>query len=932
MNLSFIRPIKWVGILVFLFLQVPSKAQCPRIYDLLVNGNPDFSACGGNYTIPLSVRGIQLPSGGEIKWLYSEDPNFDPAAGQGTLAGISNLPVIQSQPTTGQCASECPDLLMLFINSCNGSGLEPDNEFFVLNSGAGFFASDLQMDFDAANTSSGLQVDNDINIGSNPCLIKQPDAALINQLRAGTCSNVNLFPAGPGDVIPADAIVVFFTSSLVTIDYDFSTFCSSGRDVYIMQSGCRRTLGAFTNSNNCSGGQSIRTQTLSIKNCPCREDLNYDRCGLVNLDGEYVRDIGVAIPSVANGGVTRNNTNPCGSPDWSNFSKPDTLIKFNFQMPVSGSLCGKTLYFKAQVTPADPSCTATISNVASLTITGCPGSNVNSFSDEVCSGEPLNISLNNAPGITYTWTVQAGPGISGVAGGTTQSGNISQTPVSTSGTVQTITYFISASGSTCANGQDTVTITVQPGSVANITGATSFCTGQSTTLSVSALPSSQVLWSTGSSANSITVSNSGTFSVAISNGNCISRDTVTVTESAQLNPVITESGSFCENGFVTLTAEAGYDAYSWSTGATTASINVTTAGQYSVTVTKSGCTGTSSYDVAQQSALDLSVITTPPTCQGQSDAAAELVITYNGSFTVAWNNGAISQQLTNVLPGNYSYTISYGNNCTTTGNVTIPDVPALAADIAAQDVGCLDNELGNIEVLSVSNGNAPFQYALNGGAPGSATLFNDLPPGDYTVTITDRNGCKLDTVINIDQATLVSVNLPDTLFMTINVPIVLSPSLSGTGNGTSYIWTPADGLSCTTCPQPSANPSSDIIYQLEVINGSGCSDIDSVQIIVQPPKFIYVPEAFTPNGDGLNDKAGVLTSLEGVQVEIFQIFNRWGQKVFEASGFLAGNSQIGWNGSFDGEPAPTDGYLYFVRATFADGSPVTLKGVILLLR
>lgn len=913
-------------------MQVPSKAQCPRIYDLLINGNPNFSACGGNYTIPLSVRGIQLPSGGEIKWLYSEDPNFNPAAGQGTLAGISNLPVIQSQPTTGQCSSECPDLLMLFVNSCNGAGLEPDNEFFVLNSGSGFFASDLQMDLDAANTSSGLQDDNDINIGSNPCLIKQPDAALINQLRTGTCSNVNLFPAGPGDVIPADAIVVFFTSSQVTIDYDFSTFCSSGRDVYIMQSGCRRTLGAFTNSNNCSGGQNIRTQTLSIKNCPCREELNYDRCGLVNLDGEYVRDIGVAIPSVANGGITRNNTNPCGSPDWSNFAKPDTLIKFDFQMPVSGPLCGKTIYFKAQVTPADPGCTATISNVASLTITGCPGSNVNSFTAEVCSGQPLNISLNNAPGITYTWTVQAGPGITGVAAGTTQSGSISQTPVSSSSTAQDVTYFISASGGTCSNGQDTVTITVQPGSVANITGATSICTGQSTTLSVNPLPSSQVLWSTGSSANSITVNSSGTFSVAISNGNCISRDTVTVTQSAQLNPVITESGSLCGSGSVTLTAETGYDTYSWNTGASTPSINVTTAGQYSVTVTKSGCSGSASYDVAQQSSLDLSVITTPPTCQGQANAAAELVITYNGPFTVSWSTGATGQLLTDVLPGNYSYNIQYGNNCSISGNVSIPDKSALKADIAVQDVGCLVNEPGSINIRNVLNGTLPFQYALNGGAPGSDSLFDNLQTGDYTITITDRNGCQLDTIVNIRQATLVTVNLPDTIFMTINVPIILTPVISGTDNGATYTWTPSDGLSCNSCADPLANPDSDIIYQLEVINGSGCSDIDSVLVIVQPPKFIYVPEAFTPNGDGLNDKAGVLTSLDGVQVEIFQIFNRWGQKVFEASGFQAGNNQIGWNGSFDGEPAPTDGYLYYVRATFADGAPVTLKGVILLLR
>src|SRR5690606_9305877 len=112
--------------------------------------------------------------------------------------------------TQERCPQVCPDLLMIMMNSCDSDGIgvgnEHDNEFFIFTSGSGFFASDLQFKINEGSNDNG-NGNSSINIGSNACQIKRPSNELMARLRTGACSSVNLFPAGPGDFIPPDALV-----------------------------------------------------------------------------------------------------------------------------------------------------------------------------------------------------------------------------------------------------------------------------------------------------------------------------------------------------------------------------------------------------------------------------------------------------------------------------------------------------------------------------------------------------------------------------------------------------------------------------------------------------------------------------------------------------------------------------------------------------
>ena len=134
------------------------------------------------------------------------------------------------------------------------------------------------------------------------------------------------------------------------------------------------------------------------------------------------------------------------------------------------------------------------------------------------------------------------------------------------------------------------------------------------------------------------------------------------------------------------------------------------------------------------------------------------------------------------------------------------------------------------------------------------------------------------------------------------------------GPGYSYVWTPELGLSCADCFDPIAQPLDTTSYIFEIINPFGCFPFkDTVQVDVLVDFSLELPQAFTPNGDGLNDT--IFVRGWGLKELLqFQIFNRWGEMVYESS-----DLNEGWDGTFKGEPQPNETYVYFVRVlTFGD--------------
>jgi gliding motility-associated-like protein len=162
----------------------------------------------------------------------------------------------------------------------------------------------------------------------------------------------------------------------------------------------------------------------------------------------------------------------------------------------------------------------------------------------------------------------------------------------------------------------------------------------------------------------------------------------------------------------------------------------------------------------------------------------------------------------------------------------------------------------------------------------------------------------------------------------------LHPLTSNVLNGpiTQWLWTPSTGLSCNDCALPIANIKKDISYQVLATTAYGCSATDTINIKTFCEKAqVFIPNAFTPNGDGHNDILMVRAS--GIaMVKSFRIFNRWGEVVFEKANCVPNDPQYGWDGRVKGVVGGPDVFVYTAEVICENGSTYTYKGNVTILK
>ncbi|MEM7104230.1 MAG: PKD domain-containing protein [Bacteroidota bacterium] len=159
--------------------------------------------------------------------------------------------------------------------------------------------------------------------------------------------------------------------------------------------------------------------------------------------------------------------------------------------------------------------------------------------------------------------------------------------------------------------------------------------------------------------------------------------------------------------------------------------------------------------------------------------------------------------------------------------------------------------------------------------------------------------------------------------------VEVSASVDGQGSY-SYSWSPEDFLNCTNCANAIATPDSAMVYTVMVTDENGCSKTAQQVLRLKlncTENLIAVPNAFTPNNDGLNDVLYVRGSTIA-SITVFRIFDRWGNLMFESN-----NISTGWDGTFEGEKVNPGVYVYYVEAPCAlDGSPILKKGNVTVIR
>ncbi len=212
-------------------------------------------------------------------------------------------------------------------------------------------------------------------------------------------------------------------------------------------------------------------------------------------------------------------------------------------------------------------------------------------------------------------------------------------------------------------------------------------------------------------------------------------------------------------------------------------------------------------------------------------------------------------------------------------------------------------------------------------APLASPLVNTV----YTVVGHDKYQCFTDTArVNVEVKALPSVKTLEDMELPTGSEISLLTAYSNDVVG--WKWSPADYLSCTACPHPVSTPRSDISYVVTVSNRFNCISSDTVSIkLVCAKGLVYIPNAFTPNHDRLNDVFYV--KGRGIRsIKSMRVFNRWGQVVFETAGVEINDISKGWDGTYKGRDAESATYVYYIELICDTGEVFARKGTITLIR
>lgn len=312
-------------------------------------------------------------------------------------------------------------------------------------------------------------------------------------------------------------------------------------------------------------------------------------------------------------------------------------------------------------------------------------------------------------------------------------------------------------------------------------------------------------------------------------------------------------------------------------------------------------------------------------CYGAHSGSISLDITGGAPpYSFDWSSGATSQNLTNVPEGTYVIDITDSHGCFTSDTFLITEPTELINSTVIVPVDCSGATEGSIRV-SASGGVDPYNYswpALNE----NSQSISGIPAGNYTISITDGNGCKLTEVITLGTSGSLTVEAtPDVLSVNIGTEIPFTVT-----GATTYNWSPNQYLSCTDCESPICTPTSSMTYFVVGSDPNGCSGTDTVVIeVFVDCHNLSLPNVFSPNNSGpeVNNTFGLLGTLPCLETYQLLIFNRWGEQVFETQ-----TTELQWDGTFKGKAQNSGVYFYRLDMKLVNGEAISKSGNLTLVR
>lgn len=358
------------------------------------------------------------------------------------------------------------------------------------------------------------------------------------------------------------------------------------------------------------------------------------------------------------------------------------------------------------------------------------------------------------------------------------------------------------------------------------------------------------------------------------------------------------------------------------------------AGVYPITVQdERGCTVSQNVEILQTEAgPSITALNVTKASCTNNDGRISITVGGNGeALQYSLNGGDLQMGNTfaGLASGAYTISVLDENGCRTATTVEVLQAdngPKIGA-ATSEPAGCLgDNGSISVEANGV---NGDLLYSIDGLNFQAKGEFSNLPSGSYNVTVRDGRGCTISRSIEVEEA----VDLPVIETITITHSGcreddgLVEVQVRGGAGALSYSL---DGFNFQ--PESTFVNLGAGMYTFFVQDELGCT-VESTFSLLKGRCPVYVPNAFSPNNDGVNDRFQIFSNDESVAlIQSYLIFDRWGELIYESRDFFPTDVSLFWDGAFRGRPVSVGVYTYLIEVEYEDGVIELLKGDVLLLR
>lgn len=305
----------------------------------------------------------------------------------------------------------------------------------------------------------------------------------------------------------------------------------------------------------------------------------------------------------------------------------------------------------------------------------------------------------------------------------------------------------------------------------------------------------------------------------------------------------------------------------------------------------------------------------------QRDSAFVLMSSDKSNTQYAWSGPqsflSNSDRFSTVDTGTYlCIATDPQNGCSTLITIDIKkDTNNIKNIELTQDDNYCNKSTGSIRFKDIIGGTEPLLYSIDGGKSFSnSELFENLPAGIYELVIQDANGCSFSRQIEIKDILGHKVALATEIILSLDEKKTIQ--IQSSSDSTAFVnilWSPSDQLSCENCWSPVVTGTKDETIYLTVADTNGCTYQSQINIKINQEAFISIPNIFSPNGDRINDYF-YPQGNEQIQIELFEVYDRWGGLVFRTSEAKINVPEDGWNGTYKGALLNPAVFVYVIKA------------------